>query len=95
MRARRTLISLLLVTAVLAGQTLAGVHDADHGLQAGAAHACAVCVYAHGAGTGALPAVPHIAFDPASTIPEAPAAASPLAAILRHHPIRGPPAFLA
>lgn len=95
MRSRRSLISLVLAAALLAGQWLAAAHEPDHALQPGAAHACAVCVYAHGAGTGALPAVPHLVLDGAVEAPEAPAAAGPLAASLRNHPIRGPPALLA
>ena len=95
MRSRRSLISLVLAAAVLAGQWLVAAHDTDHGLQPGAAHACAVCVYAHGAGAGALPAVPHLILDGAAEAPETPAVENPLAASLRHHPIRGPPALLA
>lgn len=95
MRSRRPLISLVLAAAVLAGQWLTAAHEPDHALQPGAAHVCAVCVYAHGAGTGALPSVPHLIFNGAVEAPEVPAAASPPAAILRNHPIRGPPALLA
>jgi len=90
----RPLISLVLAAALLAGQWLAAAHEPDHALQPGAAHVCAICVYAHGAGSGALPAVPHLVFDGAVEAPESRAAASPLAGILRSHPIRGPPALL-
>ena len=52
---RRPLVSALLALALFAGQGLAAAHDtSDHGLQPGAAH-CAVSIYAHGAGHGALP----------------------------------------
>lgn len=92
---RRPLISALLALALLAGQWLAATHDPDHGLQAGAADGCVVCVYTHGAGAGALPALPQLALALTSDAPEASPAGNPLAATLRHHPIRGPPAFLA
>lgn len=93
---RRTLVSAVLALAVLAGQWLAAAHDGDHGLQAGAADACAVCVYAQGAGSGALPHVG--AFVAVALAAEAPAragCASLLAGVVRHHPIRGPPVLLA
>jgi hypothetical protein len=94
MRLRRPLIAAVLACAVLAGQWLAASHDPDHTLQAGAAHVCAVCVYAHGAGTGALPAMPVLTLRVASAVVEAFASASPLAAAVRNHPIRGPPQHL-
>jgi hypothetical protein len=94
MRRRIPLISLLLAAALLAGQWLCAVHETGHALQ-GATPACSVCISAHQAGAGAVPAIPHLALDGASSAPEAPAIASPLAATLRHHPIRGPPALLA
>lgn len=95
MRSRRPLIPLVLAAAVLAGQWLAAAHEPDHALQPGAAHACAVCVYAHGGGSGLLPAIAQLGFDGAAEAPEPAAAANPLAVIARHHPIRGPPALLA
>ena len=96
MRPRRSLISAVLTAALLLGQWLAAAHEPDHALQPGAAHACAVCAYAHGAGNGALQAaVPHLILNGAAEAPDTPATASPLAALLRHHPIRGPPILLA
>jgi hypothetical protein len=95
MRSRQPLISAVLALAVLLGQWLTAAHAPDHALQPGAAHVCAVCVYAHGAATGALPAMPRLTFDAGADAPEIFVAASPLAATLRHHPIRGPPALLA
>jgi hypothetical protein len=95
MRSRRSLISLVLAAALLAGQWLAATHDSDHGLQAGAADGCVVCVYAHGAGTGALPATPQLALEPGTEVPDAAPAGTLLAAALRNHPIRGPPTLLA
>jgi hypothetical protein len=94
MRRRVPLVSLLLAAALLAGQWLCAAHEADHALQ-GATPACSVCVAAHQAGAGALPALPQLALEPGSAPPEAPAVANPLAATLRHHPIRGPPTLLA
>ena len=95
MRSHRSFVAAALAVALLLGQWLAGAHDPDHALQSGAAHACAVCVYAHGAGNGVLPTLPALVLN-ASVEPIAiSVAASPLAAIVRHHPIRGPPAFLA
>ena len=95
MRSRRPLISLVLAAAVLAGQWLAAAHEPNHALQPGAAHGCVVCAYAHGAGAGALPAMPRVALDTAHEAPELPLLANPLAATPRHQPIRGPPALLA
>jgi hypothetical protein len=94
MRSRVPLISLLLAATLLAGQWLCAVHESDHALH-GATPACSVCVAAHQAGTGALPAMPQMALDCAPAPPDATVAAGPLAAILRDHPIRGPPALLA
>lgn len=95
MRSRRSLISLTLAATLLAGQWLAATHDPGHDLQAGAADGCVVCVYAHGAGAGALPAMPQLALEPGTEVPDAAPAGHPLAAALRNHPIRGPPALLA
>ena len=94
MRRRIPLISLLLAATLLAGQWLAASHDGKHGLQPDAAHSCVVCVYAHGAGHGALPAVPQLAPGTNAEAPEASAAASAVAVTVRLHPIRGPPALL-
>ena len=94
MQSRRPLITAVLAIALLAGQWLAAGHDPDHGLQPGTAHNCAICVYAHGAGTGALPALPTLVFHGAIAAPAVRVAARPRAATLRNHPIRGPPSFL-
>jgi hypothetical protein len=94
MRTRRPLVTLLLAASLLAGQWLASGHDPDHGLVAGAAHACAVCAYVHGAGAGVLPAVPGVLLPIFSEAPESHHAATPLAAIAADHPIRGPPQLL-
>jgi hypothetical protein len=93
MRSRRPLLSAVLAIALLAGQWLAAAHQPEHALQAGA-DSCVVCVYAHGAGAGALPAMPVVVVEVTTTAPEALVAPSPLAATVRNHPIRGPPAFL-
>jgi len=93
-RSRLPLISLVLAATLLAGQWLAATHDSDHAQQPGAAHVCAVCVYAHGAGTGALPVVAQLNLDGAGAAPDNAAVANPLAITSRHHPIRGPPALL-
>jgi hypothetical protein len=95
MRRRVPLVSLLLAVALLAGQLLVAVHDSDHGLQAGATHDCVVCVYAHGAGNGALPSTPQLAIVVATEAPEITVAASADAVAVRLHPIRGPPLLLA
>jgi hypothetical protein len=95
MRRRIPMISLLLAAALLAGQALAAFHDSDHGLQPGSAHGCVVCVYAHGAGHGALPAMPVVALAVATEAPEVALAAASVAVTVRLHPIRGPPALLA
>lgn len=95
MRSRRPLITALLAAALLLGQWLAAAHQPEHALQPGAAHGCVVCVYAHGAGAGALPHVPAVALAGAADVPGIPAAASPRAAAPRHHPIRGPPSSFA
>ncbi len=95
MRRRVPLISLLLAATLLAGQWLVAAHDSDHGLQASASHACAVCVYAHGAGHGALPATPQLALALAAEVPEIPLMAAAAAVTVRLHPIRGPPVLLA
>ena len=91
---RRPVLSLLLVAALLAGPVLASAHDADHGLQPGATHGCVVCVYAHGAGHGAVPAVPVVALEGASESPVAALAVAQAAVTVRLHPIRGPPVLL-
>lgn len=95
MRTRRPLLNLLLAAGLLLGQWLAAGHDSDHGLQPGAAHACAVCVYAQGAGAGALPAPPQLSLAANTTAPDFARPAAPRAAAVRHHPIRGPPSLLA
>ena len=93
MTAQRPLLSLLLAAALFAGPVLAAAHDTDHGLQPGAAHGCVVCVYAHGAGHGALPATPHLVVAASGDAPEAIVAAANVAVTVRLHPIRGPPAL--
>jgi hypothetical protein len=95
MNLRSPLISLVLAAALFAAPVLASAHAGDHGLQPGASHACVVCVYAHGAGHGALPAAPKLALVPALEAPEAPLAAANAAVTVRLHPIRGPPLRLA
>lgn len=95
MRTRRPLLNLLLAAGLLLGQWLVAGHDGDHGLQPGAAHACAVCVYAQGSGAGALPALPQLSLAAAVAVPDTLRPADPRAAAVRHHPIRGPPALLA
>jgi hypothetical protein len=91
---RRSLVSLVLAAALLAGPVLASAHDSDHGLQE-AAHACVVCVYAHGAGHGALPVALALVFAAPAAAPDAPAASPRVTLAIRLHPIRGPPALLA
>ena len=86
----RPLLSALLALAVLAGQALAAAHDIDHGVQPGAAH-CVVCIYAHGAGHGALPATPVLAINGVIEAPVVALAADQAAVTVRLHPIRGPP----
>jgi hypothetical protein len=90
---RRSLISAVLAAALLLGQALAGAHDSGHGLQPGAAHACAVCVYAHGAGHGVVPGVPTLVFEPPVAAPHAATVLAQAAVTVRLHPIRGPPAL--
>lgn len=92
MHSRRPLISAVLAAALLLGQWLGAGHDSDHGLQPGAAHACAVCVYSHGAGL--LPVIARLALEHSPPAPEIFTPGHPLAATLHHHPIRGPPALL-
>jgi len=94
MHSRRPLVSLLLAASLLAAPLLAGAHDSDHGLQPGAAHACVVCVYAHGAGHGAVSVAPLPTFDGAAEAPETPRVSAFAAVTVRLHPIRGPPALL-
>lgn len=93
MHARRPLISAALAAALLLGQWLGATHDPDHGLKPGAAHACAVCVYTHGGAGGLLPAPPALHLDISGDAPESRGTGNPLAAALRNHPIRGPPAL--
>lgn len=95
MRTRRPLISAVLAVAILAGQWLSAAHNPDHGLQPGGADACAVCVYAHGAGAGAVSVAPAIVLPTGVDAPALRIASSPLAGTVRNHPIRGPPALLA
>jgi len=95
MRPRLPLFSAVLAAALLVGQWLCAAHETEHGLQPGSAQVCAVCVYAHGAGAGMLPALPNLALARASGVPAAPVVARTLESTLRHHPIRGPPALLA
>ena len=95
MRSRLPLISAVLAVALLLGQWLAATHVTDHALQPGGADNCAVCVYAHSAGSGALPSVPVVAMAVTADTPVATLAANPVSAATRHHPIRGPPALLA
>ena len=90
----RPLLSMLLAAALLAGQWLAAGHDTDHGLSPGAAHACAICAYVHGAGSGALPATPRLSLAAPAVAPDAVIVAAPRAASLSQQPIRGPPALL-
>ena len=94
MRRRVPLISLLLAATLLAGQAVLGAHDSSHELVPGAAHGCVVCVYAHGAGHGALPATPRLALATSVESPEIPLMAAAAAVTVRLHPIRGPPALL-
>lgn len=94
MRSRRSLVSAVLAFGLLLGQWLAAAHEPDHALQPGA-HSCAVCVYAHAAGAGALPSMPVVTLDAGAEAFEQGAATRPLAAADRGHPIRGPPALLA
>ena len=95
MRSRRPLITAVLAVALLVGQWLAAGHETEHSLQPGAAHACAICVFAHGAGAGALPASPALS---EALLQETAVATGDSArtqdAIRRTHPIRGPPSFL-
>lgn len=91
---RRPLIPLLLATALFAGPVLAASHDTEHGLQPGAAHACVFCVYAHGAGHGAVPASPVVPVAGPLEAPETFLAVARTAAAVRLNPIRGPPARL-
>jgi hypothetical protein len=90
---RRPLVSFVLAAALLLGQGLAAAHDSDHGLQE-AAHACVVCVYAHGAGHGALPVAPALVFAAPGEAPHAAPATARIALAVRLHPIRGPPTLL-
>ena len=93
MRRRVPLISLLLTAVLLAGQWLCAVHNSDHALQ-GATPACSVCVAAHGAGHGALPATPRVVLGATTEAPELSPAAAAVTVTVRLHPIRGPPALL-
>jgi len=91
----RSTVSLVLAAALLLGQWLAAAHATEHSLLPEAAHACAVCVYAHGAGHGALPARVTLIVGGPADAPEARFAAAPVPVAVRLHPIRGPPALLA
>jgi hypothetical protein len=91
---RRSLVSLVLAAALFAGPVIASAHDSDHGLQE-AAHGCVVCVYAHGAGHGALPVALALVFAAPAAAPEIPAVSAQVALAVRLHPIRGPPELLA
>ena len=96
MRSRRSFVSAVLAAALLVGQWLAVAHESQHALQPEAAHlSCAVCAHAHGAGAGALATtLPTLALHRETGAPEAILAASPFAASVRSHPIRGPPQLL-
>lgn len=87
------MISMLLALAILTGQWLASTHDRDHGL-GGAAHSCAVCVYAHAAGSGALPAAPILDLSFGGLAHEFALVLCRVPAFDRHQPIRGPPQLL-
>lgn len=91
----RPLTHLVLAAALLLGQWLSAAHTPDDVLTPGAAHACAVCVYSHASGTGALPVMAALQIPVAALASAAPAARHPVAVALRYHPIRGPPALLA
>lgn len=95
MRARSPLLSAVLALAILAGQWLTAAHNPDHAVQAGGADACAVCVYAHGAGAGPVSVAPALPLLTGAAAPAIHVASGPLAATVRNHPIRGPPALLA
>jgi hypothetical protein len=90
---RRSFVSAVLAAALLLGQALAAAHDSDHGLQE-AAHACVVCVYAHGAGHGAMPVAPELVSAAPGEAPHAAPTSARIAVAVRLHPIRGPPALL-
>lgn len=89
----RSLVSLVLAAALLVGQWLSASHETEHSLIPDAAHVCAICVYAHGAGHGALPASAALAVGGGVDIPDAVATSTPVAVAVRLHPIRGPPAL--
>lgn len=92
---RRPLITLALAAALLLGNWLSAGHDRDHGLQAGASHACTVCAYASGAASGVLPSVSVLSMVDAGAA-EVLFAAAPAQSTGRHQqPIRGPPTFRA
>lgn len=95
MRRRIPLISLLLATALLAGQVLAGAHDSSHDQLPGAAHGCMVCTYVNAVGHGAVPAAPTLTIAGTVEAPEAILATTQTVVATRLHPIRGPPALLA
>lgn len=90
----RPFLSLLLALSVLAGQWLAATHDSRHDLAPNASHSCAICVYAHAAGGGVLPAAPALALDYGTETPEGALDVAAIAAPARHVAIRGPPQFL-
>lgn len=95
MAKRRSVLSAVLAAALLLGQWLSAAHEPDHALQPGAAHGCAVCVYAQGAGAGLLPSIHLAQLDALPVAPEGPVAIRLRATAQRHHPIRGPPTILA
>lgn len=90
----RSLPTLLLAAALLAGQWLAAAHEPEHALQPGVAHGCAACIHAHGAGAGALAALPQLVLDNSAEAPARPPVEDPVAVAARHHPIRAPPQLL-
>ena len=94
MRILRPLVSLLLALSVLAGQWLVVDHDHDRSVATASEHACAICVYAHAAGSGALPVAPALHFEFTTVVQEFAAAVSRASAPQQHHPIRGPPQIL-
>ena len=93
---RQSWISAVLAAALLLGQALAAAHNPDHhDLLPGAAHGCAICVYAHGVGHGALPAAPALVLDAPAEAPVALRATAHVTLTVSLHPIRGPPVLLA
>ena len=91
MATHRPLLSLALAVALLLGQWLAAGHDRQHGLQPGAADACAVCVYSHAAAGGSMLSLPPLPVFTNDGLAESFAADRLSVAPLRQPPIRGPP----